>query len=161
MRAAGKAGLVVAGYLGAFLVAAAVVTIHVAATAAPGQPSRGDTLLFLTVFGTAAVVPTSVAVVFLRARRWFWSAFPVAAVVIAASGAAALIDYFSAGSAAPWSSFAVVRILLAPFLSVALLVSGLFAPTRASRLVLLLTSLCEAVVFASVALIWFRPWRPH
>jgi hypothetical protein len=54
-----------------------------------GAPRRftlfafGDDLLFLGVFGVAAVVPSGAALFFLRPYRTFWLGLSVAALVVA------------------------------------------------------------------------------
>jgi hypothetical protein len=70
-----KVGLVVAGYIVAFMVASAVVAIYVAATSGPDRQTYsvmygfGDDLLFLAVFGVAAVPPSG-AVLFFLSSPW-------------------------------------------------------------------------------------------
>jgi hypothetical protein len=74
MKALAKVGLVGAGYFGAFAVATAVVAVHIAATQGPDRRDYaamfdfGDTLLFLGVFGLAAVLPTGAAPAGVRSR---------------------------------------------------------------------------------------------
>ena len=171
MRPSVKVGLVVAGYLGAFLVAFSVVAIYVVATSGPdrqaygGMYSFGDALLFLAVFGVAAVPATAAALFFLRSYRPFWLVLSVVALCIAATSLAALIDYVAqrtadAGSILhTWSALAPLRILNAPLFALVFLLSGLFAPNRSSRIALLVATAIEVVAFASVAFIWFRPFR--
>jgi hypothetical protein len=171
MRTTTKVGLVVAGYVVAVLLALAVVAIHDAFMSGPGSQGGmaafGDSLLFLAVFGVSAVPPTSAALYFLRSHRSFWPPLSVTALVIAATGLAALIDYLGArgdgtgplfGS---WSAFAVLRILVAPLFALAFLLSGVFAPNRSSRIALLLATGIEGSVFAYIALLWFQSIRSH
>ena len=95
MRALAKVGLVSTGYIGAVAVAWAVVAVHIATTQGPDRRDYaamfdfGDGLLFLGVFGLAAVIPTGAALFFLRPYRWFWRALSIAAMGMAAAGAAA------------------------------------------------------------------------
>jgi hypothetical protein len=173
MRALVRAGLVVAGYVVAFAIASAVVVIYVAATSGPdrqaysGMYAFGDSLLFLAVFGVAAVPSTGAALFFLRPYRSFWVVLSVVALGIATTGLAALIDYVAARTADAlsilhaWSALAVLRILAAPLFALAFLLSGLFAPNRSSRIALLIATVIEAAVFAYVAFIWFHPFRTH
>jgi hypothetical protein len=161
MRAAAKFGLVAAGYVGAFLVAAASVAINEAWTAGPdrqassGMFAFGDSLLFLAVFGLAATVPTAAGLFFLRPYHLFWLVLAIAAVVVASTGLASL-GVSLAARAAPagpairsWSAFAVLRILVAPLIALAFPVSGAFAPRRPARIALLAATVSEAIVFAS------------
>lgn len=173
MRPFVRVGVVVVGYVVAFLVAFAVVAIHVAATSGPDRQAYGvmygfgDDLLFLAVFGVAAVPPTAAALFFLRSYHSFWLVLSVVALGIATTGLAALVDYVATRTADAgsilhtWSALAVLRILGAPLFVPAFLLSGLFAPNRSSRIALLVATAMEAAVFASVAFIWFHPFCSH
>jgi hypothetical protein len=160
VRTSVKVGLVAVGYVGAVLVASAIVAIYVASTSGPDRQRYavmydfGDTLLFLAVFGVAAVPPTGATLFFLRSYRPIWRALSVAALAIAATGLAASI-------LRSWSALAVLRILVAPLFALAFFLSGLFAPNRSSRIALFVATLIEAAIFAYVALIWFHPFRPY
>jgi hypothetical protein len=172
VRASVKVGLVAIGYAGAVLVASAIVAIYVASTSGPDRQTYGvmydfgDTLLFLAVFGVAAVPPTGAVLFFLRSYRPFWRALSVAALAIAATGLAAFVGYLAAqtvdagSSLRSWSAVAVLRILVAPLFALAFFLSGLFAPNRSGRIALFVATVIEAAVFAYVALIWFHPFRP-
>src|SRR5262245_6101207 len=122
MRAAAKTGLVAAGYVGGFVVAYAVVNSYIAATSGPDRQTYaamyafGDGLLFLAVFGIAAVPTTGAALYFLRPHRVFWRALSTAALVIAATGVAALITYLASRAAGSpvhhlWTDLAGLRVL--------------------------------------------------
>lgn len=74
MRPFMKFAIVVAGYVVAWLVASLVVAAHEVATAkaasgADGMFAFGDLLLWIAVFGAASLVPTVVAIRFLRSPR--------------------------------------------------------------------------------------------
>ena len=167
MRAAGKVGLVAAGYLAAFVVAYAVVAVYVASTSGPDRQTYGamydfgDSLLFLAVLGVAAIPATVAALFFLRPHRSFWVAVCTAATAIAITALVAVIQYVAtpgAGADAPrkaWSAFAVLRILASPLFAGAFFLSGLLAPGHAFRLVLFAATLIEMVVSGWVALTWF------
>jgi hypothetical protein len=173
MRPLVKVGLVVAGYVVAVMVAVAAVAIYVAATNGPDRQGYsvmygfGDDLLFLAVFGVAAVPATGAALFFLRPYRSFWLVLSVVALGIAATGLAALIDYVAPRTADAhsilhaWSALAPLRILIAPLFALNFFLSGLFAPNRSSRIALLVATVIEAAVFAYVAFIWFHPFRSH
>jgi hypothetical protein len=161
MRAAAKFGLVAAGYVGAFVVAAAVVTLYVNLTASPdrqassGMYAFGDSLLFLAVLGVASAAPTAAGLFFLRPCHSFWRVLAVAAVGIAATGLASLMVCLAGrvAGASPliqsWSAFAVLRILVAPLIALTFLVCCVFAPLRPARIALGAATLSEAAVFAS------------
>jgi hypothetical protein len=173
MRPLARVGLVLGGYVVAFVVASALVAVYVAATSGPdrqassGMYGFGDDLLFLAVFGIAAVPASGAALFFLKPYRSFWLALSVAALGIAATGLAAVIGYVAARTAdAPpllqtWSALAVLRILVAPLFALSFLLCGLLAPNRSSRFALLLATVVEAAVFAYVAIIWFHPFGAH
>jgi hypothetical protein len=166
-----KVGLVVGGYVVAFLVAGAAVAIHVAATSGPdsqassGMYAFGDVFLFLAVFAVAAVPSTAAALFLLRAYRSFWLGLSAVALGIATTGLVALIGYAASRTADAgsilhaWSALAVLRILGAPLVALIFLLSGLFAPRRSSRIALVIATAIEAGVFVYVAFIWFYPFR--
>jgi hypothetical protein len=124
----------------------------------------GDLLLFLGVFALAAVPATGAALFFLRPYRSFWIALSVAALVVAATGFAALIDYVAAQTAPPeyalyeWSALAVLRILATPLFALGFLLSALFAPTRSARVALLMATAIETAVFVYIVFLWFHPF---
>jgi hypothetical protein len=160
VRAPAKLGLVAAGYVAAFVVAAAAVMLNAAWTAGPdrqassGMFAFGDGLLFLAVFGVAAAAPTGAGLFLLRPYHSFWRVLTVAALVVAATGLASLglcLMVRTAGASPiirSWSAFAVLRILVAPLVALALLVSGAFAPLRPARIALCACTISEAAVFA-------------
>lgn len=169
MTASARVGLIAIGYVAAFLVAFGLVAVYVAFTSGPdrhvssGMYAFGDSLLFLAVCGVASVPASSAALFFLRPYRAFWLALSVAALAIAATGLGAFLSYVAAQTAAAgsslhsWSALAVLRILVAPLFALGFLVSGLFAPTRASRAALFVATLIEATGFVWVASMWIRP----
>lgn len=164
-----KSALVLAGYLVAFGLAFAVVAAYVAATDSPdaqassGMHAFGESLLFLAVFGLAAIPATMAALFFLRPYRTFWRVAAVLALGITATVVIALIAYLFPGStgAAPgiWSSLALLRILLAPLCVIGFFLSGLFAPIRACRLAFLGAAGIETVAFVWFVFAWLQPFR--
>ena len=169
MRPALRIGLVAAGYVGAFVVASTVVVIRVASTSGPvaqassGMYAFGDSVLFIAVFGLLALVPTGVALYFLRPYRRLWVVLSVLALSVAFTGAAAACLYaFGRNAVAPspratWAAFSVLRILLAPVVAPALLVTALFSPYRFARLALLTATATEMAVVAYAGAVWFVP----
>ena len=95
------------GYVLALLVAWAIVTTYIALTDGPdrqasgGMYAFGDSLLFLALFGVAAVPATGAALYFVRPFHAFWRALSVAALAITATGVAAVGVYSQLGSPAP------------------------------------------------------------
>jgi hypothetical protein len=161
MRTSAKMGLIAAGYVAALAVAGAAVAVNASWTAGPGRQASsgmsafGDSLLFLAVFGAAAVPPTVGALVFLRPYPRFWRVLAIAAVVTAATGLASLAICVAtrtavAGSAIQSSSaLAVLRILAAPLFALAFLVSGVVAPRWPARIALCAATVSEVVAFAA------------
>ena len=168
MRAPVKIGLVVAGYVGAFMAATAVVAIHVAVTSQDRQGSDGmyafgDSLFFLAAFGLASIPATGAGLFFLRPYPAFWRRFSTAALIIAATAQAALIIHLVAQSADAhsafyaWSAFAILRIIVAPLFALGFLLATIFAPNRSARIALLVATLLEAVAVGVVVfrmLVW-------
>jgi hypothetical protein len=70
-----KVAIVAGGYLFAFLMASAAVALHAALTgesgaqASGGMSAFGDLVLFVAVFGTVALVPTSAGCFFLLSKK--------------------------------------------------------------------------------------------
>ena len=169
MKPAAQVGVVVGGYVAAFGIASAVVSLSVALShrtasqASSGMVAFGDTLLFLGVFGLVSVVPTGAGLCFLRPYRLFWRLLSAAALLLAVTGLAAcgedvLQRSAEAGSLLQaWSGVAVLRMLVAPLLGVAFLTAGLLAPRRPFRLVLLGATLVETAICMYVVSTWLPP----
>jgi hypothetical protein len=171
MRTSAKVGLVIAGYVAAVLVAWGGVAIYVAATAGPdrvasgGMYAFGDSLLFLAIFGVAAVPPTGAALFFLRPYPSFWRVLAVAATFVAITGVSAVIVFFAAQGAGAsrtvqyWSMYAILRILVAPLFALAFLVGGVMSPHRRARIALGAATLSEAAVFVCTVALWILQTR--
>ena len=159
MRARAKFAIVSAGYAAAFLLAAGAVAVNAAWTAGPdriassGMYAFGDSLLFLAAFGAASVPATVAGLVFLRPRHAFWRVLAVAALLVAATGLGSLAVCLAAqaadaGPALHSSSLvAVLRILVAPLVALAFVLSAAIAPLRGARLALCGATLSEIAVF--------------
>jgi hypothetical protein len=161
-----KVVLVVGGYAAAVLIALALVAIHRARTntleaqASSGMYAFGDSLLFVGVFGIAALVPTGAALFFLRPQRHFWTLLSALALAIAVTGVAAGILFVVGRTAAPSflatsAAFSVLRIVVAPVLALTFLVCALFSPHRSPRLALFAATAMEAAVSAYGGFVWF------
>ena len=161
-----RVALVVAGYVAAAIVASAAVAMNVAATSGPdrqgssGMYAFGDSMLFLGVFGIAAIPATGAALYFLRSVRSFWRPTAILGLVIAGTGLVAAALYLVGRGNAPgsslqvWAAFSVLRILVAPLFGLAFFLAAVFAPTRSDRMTLLAATLIEAAAFGAVALTW-------
>jgi len=173
MKPAVRGGLVAAGYIGAFLIAAAVVAIRVATTSGPeaqassGMYAFGDLALFVAVFGFLGLVPTAAALHFLRPYRRFWVVLSTLALIGALTGVAAVLLYalgrhdVEPSPLATWTGLSVLRILLAPVLAPAFLVFAVLSAHRSPRIALLVATVLEVAVGAYAGLVWFLPLVFH
>jgi hypothetical protein len=164
-----KVGLVSAGYVGAFLVASMVVAIRVANTSGPeaqassGMYAFGDSVLFIAVFGVLALLPTGVALHWLRSFRGFWVVLSILGLCVAITGvvAAALFtlgrNAVAPSTLATGAAFSVLRILLAPVLVPVFLSAAFFTPYRAPRIALGVATVVELAVLAFSGVVWFVP----
>src|SRR5262249_37898634 len=121
-----KIGIVVVGYILAFIAAWVATTIRIAVTSGPdaqassGMYAAGDAMLFVAVFGICALVPTGAVLLFLRPYRRFWRALAAAGVCVAVTGVTAVVLYAvgrHAQAATPLAmagGLSVLRILAAP-----------------------------------------------
>jgi hypothetical protein len=160
-----KAGVVAGGVVAAFLIALAVVALRVALTSGPaGQASSGmfafgDALLFVGVFGAAALVPVAAGLFWLRPVRWFWMVLAGLSLGVTATSLVAAV-VFAAGTGtstspmAAWDGLALLRILAAPFLAFGFLVCAVISPHRSPRFLLLASTLVEAAVTLYAASVW-------
>ena len=161
-----RSAIVVGGYVVAVAVASAAVAINVAATSgadrqgSSGMYAFGDSMLFLGVFGIAAIPATGAALYFLRSARGFWRPLSLIGIAIAGTGLAAAVLYLVGRGTAPgsalheWAGFSVLRILIAPLFGLTFFLAGLFAPTRRERIAFLVATSMEAVAFAAIGLTW-------
>ncbi len=169
MKAFVKFGTVLAGYVAAVLAASAVVAVRIADTSGPdrqasgGMYAFGDGLLFVAVFSAVALVPTGLALYFLRPYRRFWMALSITALTIAFTTIlAASVYVMTAHLALPRESplemlaaFAGLRMLVSPPLAAALVVAGVIAPSRTSRRALLAAAGIEGAVAVYAVLEWY------
>src|SRR5215218_8235082 len=164
LKVAGAVG----GYIAAWLVASAVVAFRVArldvsaAQVSSGMYAFGDSLLFLGVFGVAALVPSGVALSLLRDHGRVWAVLSTLGLAIAVTGVTAAI-LFAVGSHAPPSTlatlagFSVLRILVARLLAMAFLVCTIFAPRGASRSAFGAATVMDGFVSPYGGVVWFAP----
>ncbi len=168
MKPATRVALVGGGYVAAFLLASGVTATHVALTsevdpaASSGMYAFGDVLLFVAVFGVAALIPTAAGLYFLRSRPGVWRLLGAATVVVSASGVAALYSYVSApppgASLSPqdWlHELAPFRILAAPLVAGGFLLVSLLAPTRPTRWLFLAAAGIELILSVYIGIHWF------
>ena len=133
----GKAGLVISGYIAAFILAVLIVLVHVNQTSGPdrdassGMHAFGDGLLFVFSFGVVSALPTSLALYFLRRYPPFWLFLTLSAVTISTTGlaAAVTIAYPKIGAVSGiWADLSILRIFVAPLFAGLFMLCGLFVP---------------------------------
>ena len=163
-----KVGAVLAGYVVAALVASAAVAVRLANTSGPdaqasaGMYAFGDLLVFVAVFGIVALLPTGMALFFLRPYRLFWIVLSIAALVLVATGVSAtvlcvLASYWKV-PCSPLelcAAFAVLRMLASPLLATSFMLSVFIAPDRTSRWALLAATGIEGAVAMYSVFLWF------
>ena len=167
MKGSRRVAIVVLGYLAAFAGAWVVVFIYIAATntadrqTSQGMYAFGDTMVFLGAFGLASLPASAAALFFLRDNRLFWVVLSATSLAVAATGIASAIAYVvrfdhSYSWLQTLSLLSPLRLLTAPLLAMAFLLSGLMAPARLPRVVLFLAAAAEAAIFMAVPFQWFR-----
>ena len=164
MKAAGRIGVVLAGYILAAGVASCAVALNAATQRgvdrSGGMSAFGDLVLFLGVFAVAAIPASSAGLYFLRGQGWFWSALAVLAPAIALTGLIASAIFLGSSGRATgsdsmigvWSLYSVLRILVAPICAIVFLLAGIFAPKRPWRMALLFAATVEGAAFGAVVL---------
>jgi len=171
MKVLVKFGMVLAGYVATVLAASAVVAVRIADTSGPdrqasgGMYAFGDGLLFVAVFSAVALVPTGLALYFLRPYRRFWMALSITALTIAFTVILAASVYaverclklpFPPESLlGVGAALADLRMLAAPPLAAAFVLSGVIAPSRTSRWALLAAAGIEGAVAVYAVLEWY------
>jgi len=119
----------------------------------------GDLLLFLGMFGGLSLIPTGLALFFLRKSLRFWTVFSILCLAFACTGpvAAVLVQ-------PSWGAMEIVkipRILGAPLFCLAFLISAVLAPPSSwrpralTRRLFLVAAAIEAAVSAYAFLCLF------
>jgi hypothetical protein len=169
MRPVVKISGVAAGYVAATILASLAVAIRVARTSGPdaqaasGMYAFGDSVLFVAVFGVAALIPTGAALVFLRPYRAVWHVVSGLGLIVAVTSVIAAGLYaFGRHAAEPsplaiWAALSVLRILMAPLLALTFLVCALLSPYRIPRLAFFAATVIEAAATAYMGFAWFVP----
>ena len=163
-----KTGVVLAGYAGALLVTCAIFYVYelmqkaTSAQASGGMQAFGDSLLFVGLFGFLALIPTALALYYLRPVEKFWKVFSGASLALAATGPVAAVmmgrSHQSPGVILVVGLFALLKVLGAPLLGVGFLICAVIAPTQPnqrSRWLLVTAATIEFAVSAYVFLCLF------
>ena len=152
-----KVGRVLAGYAGALLVSAAVFYVYVvmrkdAGAGSGGMQAFGDSLLFVGVLGFLSLIPTAIALYYLRPFARFWTAFSIACLALAATGPVAALlmgRLHPSGSGAVVLGFlGLMKVLGAPLIGLGFVVCAAIAPSGRSRWRLAAAAAIEFVVGA-------------
>lgn len=164
-----KVGLVCLGYLlalGAGGVASYLYNARVAALpydTSGGMYAEGDSLSALSVFLVAALVPTLLALWFLRRNIILWQMIAYASLAFAIVGLVSVLlplvmDVTPRNPAMMvFSLLGLAQLLGVPFWTVAFGLFALLAPARRPRRVLHLAIGLELVIGVCAALHWFLP----
>ena len=172
MKSSIRVGTIVLGYGVAILIASAVVAVRVATTnpadaqAAGGMYAFGESVLFVVVFGVAALVPTAGALFMLKSHPRFWTWLSAMSLVVAFTGVAAAGLYVAGHDAAPsllatLAALSVLRILVAPLAALAFGLGALISPGRTGKVALLAATVMELGVSAYAGVTWFLPMLLH
>ena len=155
-----KVGVVLGGYIGAFVAASILVYIRQlltsgpAAQAASGMYAWGDLMLFVMAFTILALIPTGFALYFLRPYEKFWLALSGVALAIAITGPVGALLSALIQPAPIQSRWGLVgqlgffRTMGAPLLVISFLTFAAFAPSRRTRWALLASTGLECVASA-------------
>jgi hypothetical protein len=153
-----KLGVVLGGYAAALLATYAfsyfylLARNHLSPDASGGMQAFGDSLLFIGLLGFLALIPTALALYFLRPFEKFWTFFSIACLALATTGPLAA-TMLGKSQQAPWAGwvlgfFGLWKVLGAPLFGLGFLVCGVISPFRRSRRVLLGAALVEFAVGA-------------
>jgi len=160
---ASKLGLVLGGYVAAPVAAFALVWMRSMLLpadpdeASGGMQAFGDLLLFFGLWFLFSLVPTALALFWLREFPRLWMALAIAALIFAATGpvAAALVQRTDDPLGAAAGLLGLPRVLGAPLLAVGFAVCALIAPTGRARGVMLAAAAIEGAVGVYMVLCLF------
>jgi hypothetical protein len=169
MKPPARVALVLAGYVAALLAAQAALQFRMLHTrgqdvqASAGMVAFGDGLLYVGVLSLVGLIPTGLALYWLRPVARFWTVLAGIALLLAGSGVAAAVALEVAARVAGdatrsgrvvdprWvkaSAFAFGWIMSAPLVGSASALTALFAPDRRPRRALLAAAVTGFVVGA-------------
>jgi hypothetical protein len=167
-----KAGVVCAGYaaaIAASITAAWLYDVRIAAMpydTSGGMYAGGQMLTSLAVFLVVALVPTLLALWFLRRNERFWSAVAVASCAFAGAGLLAVLSPLVFHTTTTHVALLLVefvrlsQLLGMPLWTVAFVLLAFLAPSRAARRTLVTAAAIELVIGACALVHWFVPTPP-
>lgn len=168
-----KLGVVLAGYATALLLTCGFFYVREllmpqdASQASTGMQAFADLFVFLGMFGGLSLIPTGLALFFLRKSLRFWTVFSILCLAFACTGPVAAV--FVQSSCGILEFFKIPRILGAPLFCLAFLISAVIAPrrnvppaatARSSRPLFLVAAAIEAAVsaYAFLCLVILQHW---
>lgn len=162
-----KLAIVLAGYASAFVASGLAVAVYdrrftpADNQAMGGMIAGGEMMYGCAVFGLVSIVPTGLALWFLRGSRKFWAAFSAAGLAFAVIGLAAVLTPLVARRAMVSlpalvlvGLLGLVQMLGSPLWIAGFLLFAALAPARELRRRMLLAAAIEIVV-AACALVHF------
>jgi len=158
MSKVSKLWVVLSGYVAALAVSLAVYHIYVllrrATPDSGGMQGFGDLVLFLGVFGFSALIPTVLALYFLRPFPRFWTVFPNASLLVAVLGLVAAL-MMGKPPQSSWASvfglLGLLEVMGSPVLALGFGFGAVVAPNRRSRWLLIAAVLTEVAVIGYTA----------
>jgi len=172
MSRVAKVGVVIGGYVAAILAGVAAGWFYNwRVSALPydtsgGMYAGGEMISSLAAFLTVSLVPTLLALWFLRANRGFWNCVAVGALAFAGFGLVAVVRPLLFPTASPHVGSMIMelvrlsQLLGVPLWAGAFGVCALLAPSRASRLTLVTATVIELVIAVCAVVHWFVPRPP-
>ena len=167
-----RLGLVLAGYVLAFVGSGIVVAIYDRRFSAAdnqtmgGMIAGGEMMLGAGMFVFLSLFPTALALWFLRSNRAWWSWFTSACLVFAAVGLVAVLTQFATRGAAPQAPIlqmmdllSIAQMLGSPLWTAAFVLFAVLAPGRDLRRRMLAAVAIE-VVIGGCGLVQFVLSRP-
>ena len=168
-----KVGMVLGGYALAILFAFCLVAIYISQTSGPerdasaGMYAFGDALLFIAVFGVVSIIPTGLALAFLRQGPTFWVVCCVVALLVASTSLVMVglnvlepMGALSTGLSI-WAMLAFPRIFLSPLLAALFGLAALIAPAKRFRWYLFSAAGIEGIASVYGFFHWFAPLFFH
>jgi hypothetical protein len=159
-------GVVVAGYGAAIAVAIVATWIYDARISAlpydtsGGMYAGGEAIYSLAVFLAVALVPTSLALWFLRRHEKFWNAIAVTSLAFAGAGLLAVLTPLATRSTRSIALslvglLALAQLLGMPFWFLTFALFAVLAPTREARRKLLVAIGIEVAIGGCALVHWF------
>src|SRR6267154_3607378 len=172
MRRVAKLSVVTGGYVAAIVagfLSGWLYNVRVSALpydTSGGMYAGGEMMSSLAAFLVVSLVPTLLALWFLRAHQGFWNCVAVGALAFAGVGLVAVVRPLLFPTTRPHVASMIMelvrisQLLGVPLWAGAFGVCALLAPSRASRLTLITATAIEAVIGVCAVVHWFVPRPP-